>query len=220
MPAKKALLAGVNSYKNQNFNLRGCINDVDSLAQVLITTRGFAPEDIVILKDAQATQAGIMDGVRKLFEGVAEGDILVFGYSGNGTQFSKSDDQTVVEGLVPYETTTTASLVSNRYINTIARQAISAKNLAGKMNFTAIYDCCHSGQMYRALGMDENGTFRFDDSVINRVLDISLLLPEDAVRDIELNDEFQLFSACHHDETAADMNAKPALNLDRPRTAD
>lgn len=219
MPTKKAFLVGINSYKNPSFSLRGCVNDVDSLAQVLIATRGFAPDDITILKDAQATQAGIMNGVQQLFEGVAEGDVLVFGYSGHGTEFSKSDDQKVVEGLVPYETVSTASLVSNRDINSIARQAISTRNLAGKMNFTAIYDCCHSGQMYRALAQGKNGEFVFDDSLINRVLDISLLLPEAAERDIELNDEFQVFSACHHDETAADMKANPALNLDRPRGA-
>lgn len=219
MPAKKALLVGINSYKKSEFALKGCINDIDSLAQVLIAIRGFAPGDIVILKDAQATQAAIMDGVQKLFDGVDDGDILIFGYSGHGTQSSKPGDQTVVEALVPYETTTTASLVSNRDINTIARKAISDKNLTGKINFTAIYDCCHSGQMYRALTLDRNGQLVFDDGIVNRVLDLSQLLPEDSIKDIELNDDFQVFSACHHDETAADMAPKPALNLDRPRGA-
>lgn len=218
VPAKKAFIVGINSYKNRNFDLKGCLNDVDSLIDTLVTKKGFTRADIIVLKDAQATKTAILSGIRQLFGNIGEGDVLVFGYAGHGTEFSKPGDDNVFEALVPYETETTASLLSNREINAIARQAIQVGNLTGRINFTAIYDCCHSGKMYRELMLNEDGKLVFDDGIQNRLLDLSLLLPDNPTRDIELND-FQVFSACHHEETAADMAPKPALGLDKPRGA-
>lgn len=218
MPKRKALLAGINNYKNSSFNLRGCLNDLDSFAEVLASSYGFQAANIQILKDEHASQRGILQAVEALFSDIGEGDVLVFGYSGHGTQTTRADEPLVIEAIVPYETVSTASLITNRDINLIARKAIEAKALKGKVNFTAVYDCCHSGKMYRSLALNDG---QLEVDIINRVLDLSQLLPpdDDRVRDIELNDDFQVFSACHDDETAADMAANVQKNIPKPRGA-
>lgn len=219
MPKRKALLAGINNYKNPAFNLRGCLNDVDSFAEVLAKSYGFEPDDIQILKDSQASQRGMLQAVEALFSDLGEGDVVVFGYSGHGTQTTKPSDPLVVEAIVPYETLSTASLITNSDINLIARKAIEAKSLKAKVNFTAVYDCCHSGRMYRSLMLNDGGLLEVD--IINRVIDLSQLLPPEDIRSraIELNDDFQVFSACHDDETAADMAANAQKNIPNPRGA-
>jgi hypothetical protein len=216
---KRALIVGINSYKNPNFSLRGCLNDVNNLYDVLSTKYGFSGQNIVVLKDAQATQQGILAEINKLFSAVAAGDIVVFGYSGHGVQHTKPNDSAVLEAIVPYETESTASIISNKDINLIARRAFVAKNLSGKANFTAIYDCCHSGKMFRDIGVNIEGVF--EATVVNRVIDISRLLPPPGIRtrDLELNDDFQMFSACRDEQTAADLASRPAKNVMEPRGA-
>jgi len=215
--AKRALIIGINDYKVQSFKLRGCLNDVSSLFDVMTTKYGFAGQDIVVLKDEEATQVRILAELNKLFTTVAAGDILVLGYSGHGVQYTKPGDITVLEAIVPYETESTASIISNKDINSIARQAFNNKALSGKTNFTAIYDCCHSGEMFREIGLSDAGVF--EETIVNRLIDISQLLPDNGAKDIELNDDFQVFSACRDDQTAADLAKKPAKNVMEPRGA-
>lgn len=86
---KQALLVGINAY--QGAPLRGCINDVIVMQQILVKQFGFKQEDIKILTDKEATKVNIVNGIKWLTQGVGSGDSIVFHYSGHGSQVMVDD---------------------------------------------------------------------------------------------------------------------------------
>jgi len=69
---KKAFLVGINKYSGSP--LRGCVNDVVMVFQILTTKFGFKTEDIFIITDYEATKANIISGLKRLTQGVQSGD--------------------------------------------------------------------------------------------------------------------------------------------------
>ncbi len=108
-PTKLALLVGINDYQHpeQVSPLAGSLNDVEDMRQVLIGKFEFPPENILVLKDSQATHAGIIDAIRThLIAKAQAGDIVVIHYSGHGSQMKDVTGKMISgldETLVPYD---------------------------------------------------------------------------------------------------------------------
>jgi uncharacterized caspase-like protein len=90
--AKRALLVGCN-YPGTKCELHGCANDVKRMRTTLVERFGFDESDILVMLDTdpstpQPTGANIRSSLKKLINSVEAGDILVFHYSGHGTQVS------------------------------------------------------------------------------------------------------------------------------------
>src|SRR5580698_5581906 len=88
-PNKYALLVGINDYGHPESisPLAGSINDVEDMRQVLIGKFEFPPENILVLTGPQATHAAIIDAIKThLIAKVQPGDIVVFDFSGHGSQ--------------------------------------------------------------------------------------------------------------------------------------
>jgi uncharacterized caspase-like protein len=88
--AKRALLVGCN-YPGTKCELRGCANDVRRMRRTLVERFGFDESDILMMLDTdpstlQPTGGNIRSSLRKLINSVEPGDVLVFHYSGHGTQ--------------------------------------------------------------------------------------------------------------------------------------
>ena len=93
-----ALLVGINAYASDpqqpiesNYldavELKGCLNDVRLMADLLEKRYGFKPENIHTLLDEQATRAGILQAIDKYFyKGSQAGDTTLFFFAGQGTQ--------------------------------------------------------------------------------------------------------------------------------------
>ncbi len=81
---KKALLVGINAYKDSP--LRGCVNDVLLMHQVLTAKFGFENKNIKVMTDKEANTKGIMNALKRLTTDVREGDTVFFHYSGHGSQ--------------------------------------------------------------------------------------------------------------------------------------
>src|SRR5271157_2156065 len=77
-PKKLALLVGINNYKypDRISPLAGSINDVEDMRQVLTGKFEFLPENIVVLKDSQATHAAIIQAIQTLIAKAQPGDIV------------------------------------------------------------------------------------------------------------------------------------------------
>ncbi|NJL82687.1 MAG: caspase family protein [Chloroflexaceae bacterium] len=109
-PRKLALLVGINEYPN-SVNLGGCLSDVELQRELLLYRFGFSPSDILVLTDRQATHAAIETAFREhLIAQAGENDVVVFHFSGYGSQFSASglngsgsDSSKLVPGLVPWD---------------------------------------------------------------------------------------------------------------------
>ncbi|NEO19145.1 MULTISPECIES: caspase family protein [unclassified Moorena] len=87
---KLALLVGINKYPRSTV-LDGCVTDVELQQELLIHRFGFNPKDILILKDHQATRENIETAfIEHLTEQAKAGDVVVFHFSGFGSQVKLS----------------------------------------------------------------------------------------------------------------------------------
>jgi hypothetical protein len=151
---KLALLVGINTYHPDAkiSPLAGCINDIEDMRSMLKGKFDFDDNDILVLKNEQATHEGIIKAFRDHLIGDAEKDaIAVFHFSGHGSQMwdtSGDEIDSLDETIVPYD-----SRQGNVYditdddINQLL-QELSAKT----KNITVVFDACHSGTATRATG--------------------------------------------------------------------
>lgn len=199
--AKLAMLVGINNYKVARYNLRGCVDDVESLASLLKDNYGFNSDSIVKLTNADATRGAIVEGLSSMLASARADDTFVFGFSGHGTQKRASGPEETDqkdECLVPYETNYD-SLIEDNELQQIIGQYVGNENF----KFTAIFDCCHAATMARELKFDDDGEIR--EEVINRCLDMPGI-EEVALRSRHIG-PFNVLSACQDNETAADVRA-------------
>ena len=76
--------------------LRGCVNDANAIQKMLITHFGFQPNMVQMLIDTdqsgpQPTGAQIKKSLKTLVQASKPGDVLVFHFSGHGTQVRSSE---------------------------------------------------------------------------------------------------------------------------------
>ena len=79
---KYALLVGINDYSTVR-PLRGSLNDITQINQVLLNDLGFAEENIRVLTDQEATKSNILSALDSLASQTKAGDALLWYYSDN-----------------------------------------------------------------------------------------------------------------------------------------
>jgi hypothetical protein len=145
--AKRALCVGINNYPGTQNDLSGCVNDAKDW-QAALAGKGYA---VTLLLDAQATRAGMVAALNGLVQGGADGDDLVFTYSGHGSWLPDDDgDETDQrdEMLCPHDIDAQQYLMDDDL-----HQIFLAKPPKSRLLF--ISDSCHSGtvtRMFPALG--------------------------------------------------------------------
>jgi hypothetical protein len=72
---RKALLIGINEYMAVP-DLRGALNDIELIRDVLVTRFGFAAEDIEVLTNEQATRDNMLAAFERLAERTQPGDFV------------------------------------------------------------------------------------------------------------------------------------------------
>jgi hypothetical protein len=181
-PRKLALLVGINDYSKggslQVSDLKGCVNDVALLKNLLIYRYGFVPEDIVTLTNAQATRQGILQGIETHLLNADPEDTVVFSFSGHGAPLAdRYDDRPEARttGILPYDHSNQTTGETNYITGTtlfLLRSAFKTQNV------TFILDCCYSGgsqrsslrRNFRVRGVDRDGgaaEFRSNDAEFN-----------------------------------------------------
>jgi len=148
-PRKRALLVGINLYPHPADRLSGCVNDAIMMGHILVNNFGFKPgADMRLLVDQRATKKAILTRLEWLLDGARPGDVLVFTYSGHGSQIpDRSGDELdqTDECLVPYDHDWDDPLLDEDLGNIIQR-------LPSGVNLTIVLDCCHSGTGTREFG--------------------------------------------------------------------
>ena len=150
---KRALLVGINNYKYPNAisPLAGSINDVEDMRAALIGKFEFPPENILVLKDAQATHAGIIGAIQShLIARAQKDDIVVFHYSGHGSQMKDVTGKMISgldETIVPYDSRDPGGKVFD--INGAEIHGLLLQLAAKTKNITFILDSCHAGTLVR-----------------------------------------------------------------------
>jgi len=146
---KKALLVGINKYKpNLNADLKGCINDVAMVHHLLVNKFGFDTNNIRVVVDDRATQNNILHRLQWLINDTKEGDLLVFHFSGHGSQIiDRNGDELndyLDEIICPHDLNW-----DNPLTDDILRSIFS--KIPSGVKLIMIADCCHSGTLVREL---------------------------------------------------------------------
>jgi hypothetical protein len=146
--SKKALLVGINSYADPANDLRGCRNDVQQMRTLLTGHFGFGARAVRLLLDRHATGAGIREGLQWLVEGSAAGDLLVFHYSGHGSQVADRSGDEQADGL--------DELICPHDMNwddpfTDDELGELARGVSRGASLTVVLDCCHAGTGLREM---------------------------------------------------------------------
>lgn len=146
-----ALLVGINNYPNNSQipSLKGCLTDLELQRNLLIYHFGFNPQDILVLTDSQATRQGILTAFEEhLIKQAKPGDVVVFHYSGHGSQVADSD-RDFPDGLnstiTPFDSSRPAGNSGGIVQDITGHTLFLLMTALQTENVTFFLDCCHSG---------------------------------------------------------------------------
>jgi hypothetical protein len=146
----RALLIGINRYQSPDVRpLHGTHNDVSAFHVLLTSRLGFKDQQILELKDQEATKAGILNALDQwVIKGSKPGDRVVVYYSGHGDQIDdepngdeREDHRD--EALIAYD-------AARDGLNWVRDDDLDSRlrGLQGR-EVLAVFDSCHSGTVTR-----------------------------------------------------------------------
>jgi hypothetical protein len=149
-----AVVAGIDEYPHLRADqqLRGCVNDAELMAEVLMGTFGFREDAITLLRNAEASRDGILAALERLVADARPGDVVVVHFSGHGSQMTdREGDEAdgLDETIVPADSGRGAW--PNRDITDDEIYEVLTRLTAQTPLVTLIFDCCHSGSVTRDL---------------------------------------------------------------------
>ena len=157
---KLALLVGINRYPEGIRSLRGCVTDVRMQYELLVHRFGFNPADIIILSDEPQnlpvdslikapTRANILEAFEQhLIAQAKEDDIVVFHYSGHGSQVI---DPKPIPKFAPYNGTLmpadarSADTPESEVDDIMGKTLFLLTHLLKTEQVTTVLDSCFSG---------------------------------------------------------------------------
>ena len=163
---QRALLVGINLYPNLPpfSQLKGCVNDVLLMKDILEKSFGFPADHIVVLRDLEATGARIRQAMEELLVSCQPGDTVVFHFSGHGSQMAAKGDKAAGydESIMPSDSgRMNCGFPKEVPPNDIRDTEIDVwlSRLAEKTPYiTLLFDSCHSGSITRMVGDEHEGT--------------------------------------------------------------
>ena len=162
--ARRALLIGIDDYTASTLpriaqrpdrergwpDLKGAANDVTLLEEMLVLRYGFRRQDIVTLKNQQATRAAILAAIeRHLVRPARKGDVVFYSFAGHGAQVPnpESDElDQLDESIVPADSRRGAEDIRDKELRPMFNRILDRG-----AHLTLLLDHCHSGSGFRGL---------------------------------------------------------------------
>ncbi|MEG4497755.1 caspase family protein [Microcoleus sp. F10-C6] len=154
-----ALLVGINEYPKERDRLQGCVNDIETVKQYL--EQRLASDScqlrIKTLFDREATREGIIQGFREHLSQAKSNDVVLFYYSGHGSQekniheaFWRFEPDRKNETLYCYDSSLPGkwNLADKELAKLISEVAVKEPHIC------IILDCCHSGGGVKDVSQD------------------------------------------------------------------
>lgn len=243
MPAKYAVLVGINRYPhyNEKMQLKGCVNDARRMQMVLVDHFRFDAANVRELHDEAATREAILGGMDWLVDVAQEDDIVVFHYSGHGRRrkaklrknsklrptdgewFDQAEGTGFDSTLMPSNTGPAPhphlDITDNTINNWLERLTAKTRNV------TLIFDACHSGTVTRGGGDEVKiRTAPADDRTLE---ELDAVLPEPEVFDADvhakkgksgwlpLSDRYTVISGSRDSETSKESDVSGSSPFNR-----
>lgn len=160
---KKALLIGINYLTHPGYALKGCIDDVKNMENMLIYKYNYEKENIVILTDESAilpTKVNIINNLNTLIYDSGSLEEIWIHYSGHGTQIGIGECNNPSSIIVTNSFTNTIDNNGNKcFIEStlipldyeeeghIIADDLFAMVCNIKCPAVLLFDCCHSGNI-------------------------------------------------------------------------
>ena len=137
---KRAVIVGINDYSVQGVNsLAMCVRDARAFYHLLVDAFLFEPDNIMTYLDLAADSAVILRALRYCVAQSQPGDVICFYYSGHGSRLPHPVNAgQFYECIIP---------ASGRWISDHELFMISDGLQPSWVNFTCVFDSCHSGGM-------------------------------------------------------------------------
>ena len=146
--ARTALIIGISRYANPAVTpLRGVEHDMAS-ARTIASAMGVPETGMRVVRNAEATKAGLLAILRDFGEQTREGTRALVYFSGHGTRYFDSEAGGCVEGLLTYD----GQVITNAELAQ-ATQAVGQR--ADKL--VVMLDACHSEGVLPAKGAETRG---------------------------------------------------------------
>jgi metacaspase-1 len=147
----RAVLVGIDEYARSDIpSLRGCVNDVALVRLLLKEHLGVPNEDIRVVVNQRATKENILLRLGATVESAAPGDVVVFYFSGHGSQIRDRDGDELTDALdeliCPYD----MDWDRGTYLLDDDLDALFA-SLPPDILLEAFFDCCFWGAGPREL---------------------------------------------------------------------
>ncbi len=151
--SRKAFLVGINDYPGTQNDLQGCINDITNIYDVLVKYYSFLPADIGMLSNSRARKSAIIDGLKSMLVSGAQGDSLVFHYSGHGSQvpdMEGDEPDGKDEVICPYDFDWSGGFIKDDELASLI------DGMRKGVQLEVILDSCHSGTGTREIVLDKS----------------------------------------------------------------
>jgi hypothetical protein len=155
-----ALIVGIN-YVGTDYELNGCINDAYNMRNFVVE-RGC--DNLIVLTDKDKyipSKSNILVGLTSILKNSNSGDVVVFYYSGHGSNV-KDTNGDEVDGLDEVLVSVDFESISDDELNRVIKT-----NLKKDVSLFIMCDCCHSGTM-----IDLKYNYN-EDSTITKDIDMS-----------------------------------------------
>ena len=186
---KKALLIGIDYVNNSNVSLKGCINDILILRNMLIDAYDYEPSNIIILRDdsgdfIQPTKTNILEQMNNIFLNSENLEQIWFHYSGHGSQLKNQDcnDTTIpcnFQIIIPSNFQDEGVIADSDLLEMIKK---------AKCPTIMFFDCCHSGSIIDMPWSFENDTVTQNNNIVLE------------------NNHVYVLSGCRDNQTSADSS--------------
>lgn len=149
-PQRRALLIGIDHYlpargsiqEGVVSDLSGAVNDVELVAKVLRARFGFQDQELCILRNDQATRAGILDAMKSfLIDPTHKGDQVLLYFAGHGSRLeNRLSPDGWDETIVPADRNRRVPDIHDKELHRLLNQVLDR---GGEL--VAAFDSCHSG---------------------------------------------------------------------------
>ncbi|MDQ3468921.1 MAG: caspase family protein [Actinomycetota bacterium] len=176
-----ALLVGIDRYLPPINALYGCVNDSVALERYLQARSGDALKTVV-LRDADATRAAVVDAFRAHLGQAGPGDVALFAYAGHGSEEPVPEAIARFESSGKIQTLVLADCgrrIGGKLVRGLADKelAVLLAEVSGRSAHTvAIFDCCHSGGADRDVFTNVRGWTAEPDQVTGEEREIAVEL--------------------------------------------